>query len=115
MAIKKPTSLRPAEGKLGVLLPGMGAVATTTIAGVLLARAGKAVPIGSLTQMATIRLGRRTQRRVPKLGEFVPLAGLDQIEFGAWDIFPEDAYEAAEHAKVLEPHHLEAVKDELHA
>jgi myo-inositol-1-phosphate synthase len=113
--MKQPATIRPAEGKLGVLLPGMGAVATTTIAGVLLARAGKGLPVGSLTQMGTIRLGRRTQRRVPKLSEFVPLAGLGQIEFGGWDIFPEDAYEAAEHAKVLEAHHLAAVKDELHA
>jgi len=113
--MKRPTTIRPSAGKLGVLLPGMGAVATTTIAGVLLARAGKALPIGSLTQMATIRLGKRTERRVPKLSEFVPLAELKQIEFGGWDIFPDDAYEAAEHAKVLEPRHLEAVKDELHA
>jgi myo-inositol-1-phosphate synthase len=112
--MKQPTTIRPAEGKLGVLLPGMGAVATTTIAGVLLARTGKGLPVGSLTQMGTIRLGRRTQRRVPKLSEFVPLAGLGQIEFGGWDIFPEDAYEAAEHAKVLDPQHLAAVKDELH-
>jgi myo-inositol-1-phosphate synthase len=111
--MRQPTAIRPAEGKLGVLLPGMGAVATTTIAGVLLARTGKALPVGSLTQMGTIRLGRRTQRRVPKLSEFVPLAGLGQIEFGGWDIFPEDAYEAAEHAKVLDPRHLDAVKDEL--
>jgi len=111
--MKQPTAIRPAEGKLGVLLPGMGAVATTTIAGVMLARTGKALPIGSLTQMATIRLGRRTQRRVPKLAEFVPLAGLQQIEFGGWDIFPEDAYEAAKHAKVLDDHHLDAVKGEL--
>ncbi|MGO9834347.1 MAG: inositol-3-phosphate synthase [Polyangiaceae bacterium] len=111
--MKQPTTIRPAEGKLGVLLPGMGAVATTTIAGVLLARTGKALPVGSLTQMGTIRLGRRTQRRVPKLSEFVPLAGLGQIEFGGWDIFPEDAYEAAEHAKVLDAQHLAAVKDEL--
>jgi myo-inositol-1-phosphate synthase len=111
--MKQPTAIRPPEGKLGVLLPGLGAVATTTIAGVLLARAGKALPIGSLTQMATIRLGRRTQRRVPKISELVPLAGLGQIEFGGWDIFPEDAYEAAEHAKVLDRQHLEAVKDEL--
>ena len=65
MPMKKPTSLRPAEGKLGVLLPGMGAVATTTIAGVLLARQGKGVPVGSLTQMGTIRLGKRTDKRTP--------------------------------------------------
>ena len=94
--MKQPKSIRPAEGKLGVLLPGMGAVATTTIAGVLLARKDKGVPVGSLTQMGTIRLGRRTDKRVPKISEFVPLAGLDQLEFGGWDIFPDDAYEAAD-------------------
>jgi len=111
--MKKPTSIGKAEGKLGVLLPGMGAVATTTIAGVLLARQGKAVPVGSLTQMGTIRLGKRTDKRAPRIGDFVPLAGMDQLEFGGWDIFPEDAFEAAEHAKVLERHHLEEVKNEL--
>lgn len=111
--MKKPTSIRPADGKLGVLLPGMGAVATTTIAGALLARRQKALPVGSLTQMGTIRLGRRTDGRAPKIADFVPLATLDQLEFGGWDIFPDDAFEAAEHAKVLEPHHLEEVKSEL--
>jgi myo-inositol-1-phosphate synthase len=113
--MKKPTAIRPAGGKLGVLLPGLGAVATTTIAGVMLARRGQAVPVGSLTQMGTIRLGKRTDKRTPKVADFVPLAGLDQLEFGAWDIFPEDAFEAAEHAHVLEGHHLAAVKDELRA
>jgi myo-inositol-1-phosphate synthase len=113
--MKQPTSIRPAEGKLGVLLPGLGAVATTTIAGILLARKGKALPVGSLTQMGTIRLGKRTDKRVPKISDFVPLASLDQLEFGAWDIFPDDAFEAAEHAKVLEPHHLQEVKEELSA
>src|ERR1700733_12612812 len=111
--MKQPKSIRPAEGKLGVLLPGMGAVATTTIAGVLLARKNKGIPVGSLTQMGTIRLGRRTDKRVPKISDFVPLAGLDQLEFGGWDIFPDDAYEAADHAKVLERHHLDEVKSEL--
>jgi myo-inositol-1-phosphate synthase len=111
--MKKPSSIRPAEGKLGILLPGMGAVATTTIAGVLLARAGKALPVGSLTQMGTIRLGLRTDKRVPKISAFVPLAGLSQLEFGGWDIFPDNAFEAAEHARVLERHHLDAVKAEL--
>ena len=96
--MKKPTSIRPAEGKLGVLLPGMGAVATTTIAGVLLARQGKGVPVGSLTQMGTIRLGRAPTSASPRSSDFVPLAGLDQLEFGGWDIFPDNAYEAAEHA-----------------
>jgi myo-inositol-1-phosphate synthase len=113
--MKQPTSLRPAQGKLGVLLPGMGAVATTFIAGALLARKGKALPIGSLTQMGTIRLGLRTEKRTPKITDFVPLAGLQQLEFGGWDIFPESALEAAEHAKVLEPHHLAEVRDELSA
>ena len=77
--MKQPTAIRPSEGKLGVLLPGMGAVATTTIAGVLLARAGKALPIGSLTQRATIRLGKRTDGRTPLIKDFVPLAGVDQL------------------------------------
>jgi len=113
--MKQPTSLRPATGKLGVLLPGMGAVATTFIAGALLARKGKALPIGSLTQMGTIRLGLRTEKREPKISDFVPLASLDQLEFGGWDIFPESALEAAEHAKVLEPHHIKEVADELAA
>jgi myo-inositol-1-phosphate synthase len=113
--MKKPTSLRPAEGKLGVLLPGMGAVATTTIAGVMLARQGKAVPVGSLTQMGTIRLGKRTDKRVPKISDFVPLASLGQLEFGGWDIFPDDAFEAAAHAKVLETAHIDAVRSELQA
>ena len=113
--MKQPSSIRPAEGKLGVLLPGMGAVATTTMAGVMLARKGKGLPVGSVTQMGTIRLGKRTDRRAPQIGEFVPLAGLDQLEFGGWDIFPDSAFEAAEHAKVLEPHHLDAVKEELSA
>ncbi|HEY1696548.1 MAG TPA: inositol-3-phosphate synthase [Polyangiaceae bacterium] len=111
--MKKPTAIRPASGKLGVLLPGLGAVATTTVAGIMLARRGKAVPVGSLTQTATIRLGKRTAKRAPKISEFVPLAGLDQMEFGAWDIFPEDAYESADHARVLERQHLDEVKAEL--
>ncbi len=113
--MKQPNSIRPAAGKLGVLLPGLGAVATTTIAGTLLARKGKGLPIGSLTQMGTIRLGRRTERRTPKIADFTPLANLAQLEFGAWDIFPENAFEAAEHANVLERKHLDEVKDELQA
>ena len=113
--MKKPTSIGGAEGKLGVLLPGMGAVATTTMAGVMLARQGKAVPVGSLTQMGTIRLGKRTDKRAPKIGDFVPLANLGQLEFGGWDIFPDNAFEAADHAKVLERHHLDEVKGELGA
>ncbi len=83
------------------------------MAGVMLARRGKAPPIGSLTQLGTIRLGRRTDRRVPQLSEFVPIAGLDQLEFGGWDIFPDSAFEAAEHAEVLERKHLDEVEADL--
>jgi len=113
--MKRPAQIPAAEGKLGVLLPGMGAVATTMIAGTLLARRGAGVPVGSLTQLDTIRLGKRTDRRSPKISDFVPLAGLPQLEFGGWDIFPDDAYESAKHANVLRSEHLEQVKEELSA
>ena len=106
----KPKKIAPAKGKLGVLTPGMGAVATTFMAGVELARAGKAVPIGSLTQLGTIRLGKRTESRTPAINKFVPLANLKDIVFGGWDIFKDDAYQAAANAGVLDPHHLAAVK-----
>jgi myo-inositol-1-phosphate synthase len=113
--MKQPMTIRPAAGKLGVLLPGLGAVATTMIAGALLARRGLAIPVGSLTQMGTIRLGRRTEKRSPRIADFVPLAGLGQLDFGGWDIFPDNALESAEHAKVLEPRHLDPIRDELRA
>ena len=103
---------RAAEGRLGVLLPGLGAVATTMVAGVFLARRGMGSPIGSLTQMGTIR-ALRTGALSPRIADFVPLAALGQLAFGAWDIFPDDALAAAEHANVLEPSHLKAVADEL--
>jgi len=108
--MEKPNSIAPPKGKLGVLLPGMGAVATTFIAGVELVRQKKAVPVGSLTQMGTIRLGKRTDGRSPKIKDFVKLAKLEQMVFGGWDIFPESAYDAAAKAGVLDPHHLAAVK-----
>ncbi|HSN99372.1 MAG TPA: inositol-3-phosphate synthase [Candidatus Nanopelagicales bacterium] len=111
--MKQPKQIKKPEGKLGILLPGLGAVATTTIAGAMLARKGAAQPIGSLTQMGTIRLGKRTDNRAPKIKDFLPLAGLDQLAFGGWDIFPEDAYESALHAEVLERRHVDAVKEEL--
>ena len=111
--MERPSTIQPASGKLGVLLPGMGAVATTTIAGVLLARRGLGKPIGSLTQLGTIRLGKRTDGRAPLVRDLVPLASLADIEFGGWDIFPDDAYEAARRADVLEAPHLDAVRDEL--
>jgi myo-inositol-1-phosphate synthase len=113
--VKRPLNIPRAEGKLAVLLPGMGAVATTMIAGALLARRGQAHPVGSLTQMGTVRLGRRTDNRVVKVSELVSLANLDQIEFGGWDIFPDDAYESAVHAGVLKAEHLDLVKEELRA
>jgi myo-inositol-1-phosphate synthase len=105
--IKEPT------GKLGVLLPGLGAVATTFIAGTLLVRKGLALPIGSLTQMGTIRLGKRTEKRFPKIKDFVPLADLNDLVFGGWDIFEDNAYESALKAGVLRKEHLDLVKDEL--
>jgi myo-inositol-1-phosphate synthase len=111
--VKRPEVIGPAEGKLGVLLPGLGAVATTTIAGIMLARRGLAAPIGSLTELGHIRLGKRTDENSPKIRDFVDLAKLSDLEFGAWDIFEEDAHASATHAKVLDPHHLDAVKDEL--
>jgi myo-inositol-1-phosphate synthase len=93
----------------------MGAVATTLIAGVELVRKGLAEPVGSLTQLGRIRLGKRTENRVPPIREFVPLAGLDDLVFGGWDALPDDAYEAAVAAGVLEKEHLNAVRDELRA
>lgn len=107
--------LAPADGKLGILLVGLGAVSTTTIAGVMAIRKGLAKPIGSLTQMGTVRLGKRTENRTPLIREFVPLAGLDDIVFGGWDIFDDNCYEAAKHAGVLEEKLLDQVKDELSA
>src|SRR6476659_1675838 len=109
-----PVTIAPASGRLGVLTVGLGAVASTLIAGVELARRGQAAPIGSLTQMATIRLGKRTDNRTPLIRDFVPLADLNDIVFGAWDPFPDDAYVAAQRAGVLESgKHLEGISDAL--
>src|SRR3989449_5466689 len=108
--MRRPTSIAPPKGKLGILTPGMGAVSTTSMAGVELVRKGCALPIGSVPQLATIRLGKRTEGRSPLIREFVPLDKLDNLVFGGWDIFPDTAYEAAREAAVLEPHHLEEVK-----
>ncbi|MGB7476025.1 MAG: inositol-3-phosphate synthase [Polyangiales bacterium] len=107
--------LQPADGKLGVLLPGMGAVGTTFIAGALLARRGLGLPIGSLTQMGTLRLGKRTEARSPLIRDFVPLADMSDLVFGGWDLFRDNAYEAAVNADVLSGEHLNAIKDELSA
>ena len=113
--MKNPVEIAPAQGKLGVLLVGLGAVSTTFIAGVLAIRRGLAAPIGSLTQMGTIRLGKRTEGRSPRIGDFVPLASLDDLVFGAWDIFEENCYEAACTAGVLERPALEQIRPELEA
>jgi myo-inositol-1-phosphate synthase len=109
VAISKP------QGKLGVLIPGLGAVATTLMAGVEAIRRGLALPIGSLTQMGTIRLGKRTEGRSPAIKDFVPLASLDDLVFGGWDLFPDNAYQAALKAGVLERTLLDQVKDFLEA
>jgi len=113
--VKKPRPIAPASGNLAVLLPGLGAVGTTLIAGVEAVRRGLAKPIGSLTQMGTVRLGKRTERRAPLIKDLVPLAALDDVRFGAWDVFPDDAYESACHARVLEPALLDRLKEPLSA
>ncbi len=113
--MKNPPKIADATGKLGVLLVGMGAVSTTTIAGVFAVRRGLAAPIGALTQMGTIRLGKRTEGRSPLIKDFVPLAALDNVVFGAWDIFEENAYEAAKTAGVLEADLLDKIRPELEA
>ena len=99
--MEKPAKIAPPKGKLGILTPGMGAVSTTFMAGVELVRRGKAQPIGSLTQLGTIRLGKRTEGRSPLIKDFIPLAGLNDIVFGGWDIFRDNAYQAAAKAGVL--------------
>jgi len=104
------STIEPAKGKLGIMIPGMGAVATTFVAGVEAVRKGIASPIGSLTQMGTIRLGRRTEGRSPKIKEFVPLAALDDLVFAGWDPFEDDMYTAASKAGVLERELLDAIK-----
>jgi myo-inositol-1-phosphate synthase len=107
--------ISPAEGKLGILIPGLGAVATTLIAGVEAVKKGISQPIGSLTQMGHIRLGKRTENRNPKINEFVPLAQLNDIVFGGWDVYTDNVYESAMNAKVLETSLLNAVKPALEA
>jgi myo-inositol-1-phosphate synthase len=113
--MKKPGKIEKAEGRLGILLPGMGAVATTFVAGTMLARKGLAQPVGSLTQMGAIRLGKRTDKRSPMIKDFVSLANLDDIVFGGWDLFHDDAYETAKKAEVLTNDHLNLIKDDLSA
>src|SRR5450755_3388817 len=104
-----------ADGKLGILIPGLGAVATTLIAGVEAIKQGLSKPIGSLTQMGNIRLGKRTENRYPLIRDFVPLADLNDIVFGGWDIYADNVFEAASKAKVLEPGLLNSIKPQLEA
>ena len=109
----KEIEIKPASGKLGILTPGMGAVTTTLVAGVYAVQQGHGKPIGSLTQMGTIRLGKRTEKRVPLIKDFVSLSGLDDLVFGGWDIFEDDMYAAAVNAGVLERATLDGIKTEL--
>src|ERR687894_1047681 len=108
-------TIEKAEGKLGVLLPGLGAVATTLIAGVEAVKKNLAQPVGSLTQMGNIRLGKRTENRYPKVKDFVPLADLNNVAFGGWDVYEDNVYEAALNAKVLDKYLLESIRPELEA
>jgi myo-inositol-1-phosphate synthase len=110
---KDNVKIAPPDGKLGVLIPGIGAVSTTFIAGVEAVKRGIAEPIGSLTQLSTVRLGKRTEGRSPRIKDFVPLATLDDLVFGGWDIFDDNAYEAARNAEVLDPTLLEKVREPL--
>jgi myo-inositol-1-phosphate synthase len=109
--MRRKEEIKKAEGKLGVLIPGIGgAVSTTFLAGVEAVRRGLALPIGSLTQMGTIRLGKRFEHRIPRIRDFIPLAHLDDLIFGGWDIFPDNCYQAALQAGVLKREHMEAVQ-----
>lgn len=113
MALQNPREISPANGRLGILIAGLGAVTTTFMAGVFAIRKGLAVPTGSLTQMGTVRLGKRTDGRSPLIKDFLPLASLDDLVFGGWDIFNDNCYEAARNAEVLKPDLLEQVRPEL--
>ncbi len=115
MSTQNKVSVAPASGRLGILIPGMGAVATTFIAGVEAVKRGLGDPVGSLTQMGTIRLGKRTDGRTPKIKEFVPIAALEDLVFGGWDIYEDNAYQAATHARVLDQPLLDKLKDTLSA
>ena len=113
MPTKENVRIAPADGKLGVLIPGIGAVSTTFMAGVEAIKRGIGVPVGSLTQLSTVRLGKRTEARTPMIKDFVPLAGLDDLVFAGWDIFEDSAFAAAANAKVLESSLLEQVREPL--
>jgi myo-inositol-1-phosphate synthase len=110
-----PVQIAPANGKLGILLVGLGAVSTTLVAGVLAVRKGLAKPVGALSQMGTLRLGKRTEGRSPRIADVLPLATLDDIVFGGWDLFEDNCYEAAKTAGVLDGALLEQIRPELEA
>jgi len=107
--------VKSANGKLGILMPGLGAVATTMISGVAAVKKGLSKPIGSLTQMGTIRIGKRTEKKEPKIKDFVPLAALEDLVFGGWDVYEDNVYEAAMNARVLDANLLRDVREELEA
>lgn len=111
--MKNNVNIKKPQGKLGVMIPGLGAVATTFISGVLLTKKGLGRPYGSLTQMGTIRLGKRTEKRVPKIKDFVELAELEDLVFASWDVFPDNAHESAVKAGVLNKEHLDPIRKEL--
>ena len=113
VVIDSPAKIEKASGRLGVLMPGLGAVSTTFIAGTLAIRKGLSRPIGSLTQMGSLRLGKRTEKREVDIKDFVPLANLDDLVFGGWDIFEDNCYEAAVKAGVIDVTLLDQVKPEL--
>ncbi len=115
MGLERDVDIAPVAGRLGVLLPGMGAVGTTFIAGVLAIRRGLAPPVGSLTQMGCIRLGKRSDATNPRIADYVPLVDLDDLVFGGWDVYPDDAYVAASRAGVLDGHLLEQLGEDLRA
>jgi myo-inositol-1-phosphate synthase len=106
-------NVKPAEGKLGILVVGCGAVATTFMTGVLMARKGLAKPIGSMTQYDKIRVGRGNEKKYLHYGDIVPMAKLDDIVFGTWDVYPQNAYQAAMYAQVLQEKDINPVRDEL--
>ena len=108
-----PINIKPAEGKLGILIVGNGAVATTLMTGVMMVRKGLAKPIGSMTQMDRIRVGRGEEKQYLKYADIVPLANLDDIVFGTWDVYPQNAYQAAVYAEVLKREDIEPVREEL--
>jgi myo-inositol-1-phosphate synthase len=113
--IRRGKDIRKQEGKLGCLIPGIGAVTSTLLAGVFAFRKGLARPLGSVTQVGKIRLGKRTENRMVPIREFVPLAGMDDLVFGGWDVFPRNAYQSALNARVLDPRTIEPVKAEMEA